>query len=233
MDIVLAKLLPRGIVFLDEAIDSTRLANFFLEQEEPAPVLQRLVQAVPWLVRPYSDEELASPPYQFFFREQEEPQPGWPRTQAIPWTVRPYSDEELAAPPYKFFFLETEDAWIGRVQSLPWLAYSALPLDEDEPTATIAVAVDDEQPACFLVQSTPWLARPFTDEELAAGGLDAETLKDSRYVKAKGIIEGIEQFDAGFFEITPREGGGFTTWMTVRGLSAGGGVEELGRFELA
>ncbi len=164
MDIVLAKLLPPGIVFLDEAIDSVRLANFFLEQEEPPPVLQRLAQSVPWTARPSSDEELASPPYQFFFREQEEPQPGWPRIQTIQWLARPYSDEELASPPYKYFFLEQEDAWIGRTTAIIWTARPTL---DDELFFTTTI-LDDEQLFVAASQALPWLARPFADEELAS-----------------------------------------------------------------
>ena len=45
----------------------------------------------------------------------------------------------------------------------------------------------------------------FTDEELLAEGLDRATLADPGYVKAKGLLEDIELFDASFFGITPRE----------------------------
>ncbi|HLP59693.1 MAG TPA: beta-ketoacyl synthase N-terminal-like domain-containing protein, partial [Candidatus Deferrimicrobium sp.] len=43
----------------------------------------------------------------------------------------------------------------------------------------------------------------FTDEELAAAGVDPGLLTNPNYVKAKGILEDIEYFDASFFEYTP------------------------------
>jgi len=45
----------------------------------------------------------------------------------------------------------------------------------------------------------------FSDEELAASGVAPETLQDPTYVKAWGWLEGVELFDAGFFDIGPRE----------------------------
>nr|NIM12671.1 amino acid adenylation domain-containing protein [Candidatus Aminicenantes bacterium]NIM79384.1 amino acid adenylation domain-containing protein [Candidatus Aminicenantes bacterium]NIN18661.1 amino acid adenylation domain-containing protein [Candidatus Aminicenantes bacterium]NIN42550.1 amino acid adenylation domain-containing protein [Candidatus Aminicenantes bacterium]NIN85316.1 amino acid adenylation domain-containing protein [Candidatus Aminicenantes bacterium] len=45
----------------------------------------------------------------------------------------------------------------------------------------------------------------FTDEELQAEGINPETLKNPAYIKARGIIEGAEYFDASFFGYTPRE----------------------------
>ena len=45
----------------------------------------------------------------------------------------------------------------------------------------------------------------FSDEELAEAGIDAETIGSPRYVKAKGIVDDADQFDAGFFEISPLE----------------------------
>ncbi len=45
----------------------------------------------------------------------------------------------------------------------------------------------------------------FSDEELLKAGVDAETLKDPRYVKARGILQDEDQFDADFFGIFPRE----------------------------
>ncbi|HVR11834.1 MAG TPA: beta-ketoacyl synthase N-terminal-like domain-containing protein, partial [Thermoanaerobaculia bacterium] len=45
----------------------------------------------------------------------------------------------------------------------------------------------------------------FTDEELLAAGVPAERLADPRYVKARGVLAGIDQFDAGFFHFSPRE----------------------------
>src|SRR5215204_2424089 len=45
----------------------------------------------------------------------------------------------------------------------------------------------------------------FADEELISSGIDAASLKLPNYVKAKGVIEGEELFDAAFFGFTPRE----------------------------
>ncbi len=45
----------------------------------------------------------------------------------------------------------------------------------------------------------------FTDEELAAEKIDANLLKDTNYVKAKGFVEDIDLFDAAFFGFNPKE----------------------------
>jgi amino acid adenylation domain-containing protein len=45
----------------------------------------------------------------------------------------------------------------------------------------------------------------FSEEELAAGGVDPQLLKNPNYVRAKGILSGIDQFDAAFFGYSPRE----------------------------
>lgn len=45
----------------------------------------------------------------------------------------------------------------------------------------------------------------FTDQELASAGLDPVLLWDPNYVKARGVLEDIEWFDAAFFGFTPRE----------------------------
>lgn len=45
----------------------------------------------------------------------------------------------------------------------------------------------------------------FTDEELIESGIDPELIKQSNYVKAKGIVESAECFDAAFFEYSPGE----------------------------
>jgi phthiocerol/phenolphthiocerol synthesis type-I polyketide synthase E len=46
----------------------------------------------------------------------------------------------------------------------------------------------------------------FSDEELAAAGVAPALLADPRYVKARGVLEGYDQFDPAFFGFTPREG---------------------------
>ncbi|MGX6606765.1 SDR family NAD(P)-dependent oxidoreductase [Micromonosporaceae bacterium Da 78-11] len=45
----------------------------------------------------------------------------------------------------------------------------------------------------------------FTDEELRAAGVAEELLADPAYVKAGGVVDGIEEFDAGFFGVGPKE----------------------------
>jgi amino acid adenylation domain-containing protein len=45
----------------------------------------------------------------------------------------------------------------------------------------------------------------FSDEELAASGVDPALLADPAYVRAAGVIEGADLFDAAFFGFTPRE----------------------------
>jgi amino acid adenylation domain-containing protein len=45
----------------------------------------------------------------------------------------------------------------------------------------------------------------FSDEELEAGGLLGGDPTDPNYVKAGGVLEGIDRFDAGFFGYNPRE----------------------------
>jgi acyl transferase domain-containing protein/thioesterase domain-containing protein/ubiquinone/menaquinone biosynthesis C-methylase UbiE len=45
----------------------------------------------------------------------------------------------------------------------------------------------------------------FSDQELIESGIDPAVLKDSNYVKAKGIIEDADKFDAAFFDISPKE----------------------------
>jgi len=45
----------------------------------------------------------------------------------------------------------------------------------------------------------------FTKEELASAGVGAELLGDTRYVRAGGVLEDAEMFDADFFGFTPRE----------------------------
>jgi amino acid adenylation domain-containing protein len=45
----------------------------------------------------------------------------------------------------------------------------------------------------------------FSDEELSAAGVAPELLRDPSYVKARGILDNIDSFDANFFGINPRE----------------------------
>jgi acyl transferase domain-containing protein/acyl carrier protein len=45
----------------------------------------------------------------------------------------------------------------------------------------------------------------FTEEELLAAGIDVETLQNPNYIKARPILENIDQFDATAFGYSPRE----------------------------
>jgi non-ribosomal peptide synthase protein (TIGR01720 family) len=45
----------------------------------------------------------------------------------------------------------------------------------------------------------------FTDEELLAAGVEPSALSASNYIKARGMLAGVEEFDAAFFGISPRE----------------------------
>lgn len=45
----------------------------------------------------------------------------------------------------------------------------------------------------------------FAEEELAAAGVARELLRDPHYVKAGAVLQDIEQFDASFFGLSPRE----------------------------
>jgi len=45
----------------------------------------------------------------------------------------------------------------------------------------------------------------FTEDELIQAGVAPEQMNKNHYVKAKGYIEGVEQFDAAFFSYSPRE----------------------------
>ncbi len=45
----------------------------------------------------------------------------------------------------------------------------------------------------------------FSDKELLAAGLDAAMLRDPRHVRAAPVLDGIEWFDAGLFNFSPRQ----------------------------
>jgi acyl transferase domain-containing protein len=45
----------------------------------------------------------------------------------------------------------------------------------------------------------------FSDEELSQSGISPDALSAPNYVKARGVLEGVEMFDASFFGFVPRE----------------------------
>jgi len=82
--------------------------------------------------------------------------------------------------------------------------------DELEPIAVVAMAcrfpgANDSDAFWRMLQDGDEAIRFFNDEELLAAGVDAELLKHPDYVKAKGVIDGIEDFDAYLFGYTPKE----------------------------
>ncbi|GCE15723.1 type I polyketide synthase [Tengunoibacter tsumagoiensis] len=47
--------------------------------------------------------------------------------------------------------------------------------------------------------------RSLNDDELSAAGVDQALMNNPRYVKAGGFLRGVKEFDAAFFDYTPRE----------------------------
>jgi phthiocerol/phenolphthiocerol synthesis type-I polyketide synthase E len=45
----------------------------------------------------------------------------------------------------------------------------------------------------------------FSDEEALATGVDPELLKNPKFVKAHGVLDDVDMFDAGFFDMSPRD----------------------------
>ncbi|TAL41572.1 MAG: type I polyketide synthase, partial [Methylovulum sp.] len=81
---------------------------------------------------------------------------------------------------------------------------------ELEPIAIVAMAcrfpgANDSDAFWRMLQNGDEAIRFFSDEELLAAGVDSERVKHPDYVKAKGVIDGIEDFDAYLFGYTPKE----------------------------
>ncbi|HEV7514944.1 MAG TPA: amino acid adenylation domain-containing protein, partial [Thermoanaerobaculia bacterium] len=65
-----------------------------------------------------------------------------------------------------------------------------------------AVSLDDFwRNLCGGVESISF----FSQEELLAAGAPAELLRDPHYVRARGVLQGVELFDAALFRIQPRQ----------------------------
>ncbi|MEJ2539784.1 MAG: polyketide synthase, partial [Gemmatimonadota bacterium] len=47
--------------------------------------------------------------------------------------------------------------------------------------------------------------RHFTEEELEKAGVDPALLRNPRYVRSRGVLDGMRAFDAGFFGLSPRD----------------------------
>jgi acyl transferase domain-containing protein/SAM-dependent methyltransferase/acyl carrier protein len=82
--------------------------------------------------------------------------------------------------------------------------------NELEPIAIVSMAcrfpkADDIDALWRLLSQGEEGIRFFTDDELIAAGVAPSQLAQPGYVKAKGMIEGIEDFDAHLFAYTPRE----------------------------
>jgi iturin family lipopeptide synthetase A len=68
----------------------------------------------------------------------------------------------------------------------------------------------------------------FTDKELAEAGIEPELLKMDNYVKAKGVLEDIEYFDAAFFGYTPKEAERMDPQMRILHECAWQALEQAG-----
>ena len=55
-----------------------------------------------------------------------------------------------------------------------------------------------------ITQGVESIAR-LTEEQLQAAGIPSDLLTNPQYVKARPVLEGVDQFDASFFGITPHE----------------------------
>lgn len=68
----------------------------------------------------------------------------------------------------------------------------------------------------------------FTEEELKATGISPDFLEDSNYVKAKGILQDIEYFDASFFGYKPAEAKSMDPQMRVYHECVWNALEDAG-----
>ena len=68
----------------------------------------------------------------------------------------------------------------------------------------------------------------FSDEELLADGVAPSLLAQPNYVKANGIVEGIDQFDAAFFGFSPREANLLDPQLRLFLECAWGALEQAG-----
>ncbi|MDO9103418.1 MAG: beta-ketoacyl synthase N-terminal-like domain-containing protein [Methylovulum sp.] len=85
---------------------------------------------------------------------------------------------------------------------------------EWEPIAIVAMScrfpgADDIDAFWRMLRDGEETIRFFSDAELLAAGVDVGLLKHPDYVKAKGMVTGIEDFDAHLFGYTPKE----AEWM--------------------
>jgi len=65
----------------------------------------------------------------------------------------------------------------------------------------------------------------FTDEELLEAGVDSGLLKQENYVKARGILEGVELFDPYFFNYLPADARVMDPQMNFPGVCLRGSGE--------
>ncbi|MEK3793444.1 amino acid adenylation domain-containing protein [Paenibacillus sp. FSL R7-0204] len=68
----------------------------------------------------------------------------------------------------------------------------------------------------------------FSDEELSAAGVAETLLRDPRYVKAKGMLEDIEYFDAELFHYSPQEAELMDPQLRILHELAWAGLEDAG-----
>ena len=102
----------------------------------------------------------------------------------------------------------------GDPQEAPWerrvRARAARPVVRDEAIAIIGIAgrypgAPDVERFWSNLRDGVEGIRFFTDDELRAEGVDERLLRDERFVRARGALDGVDQFDAAFFGYTPRE----------------------------
>ena len=56
-----------------------------------------------------------------------------------------------------------------------------------------------------LLKSSQQAIKSFSEKELLEQGLDLQTIRDPKFVSAKGYLPNVDQFDAPFFGFSPRE----------------------------
>ncbi len=170
---------------------STSLANFALDLEEP-PWQRTPTETVTWLARPFTDDEIST----FIYVEDEQPYVGAVEIQ--PWLPRPYLDDEIStnlanfgleyehsatvilprenlawlAVPFSydettgFLYVDDEQPWVGMVETIAW---RPVPYLDDEISSSLKnFALDQEERVPSSLESVPWLAHYYIDEDLLA-----------------------------------------------------------------
>ncbi len=160
MEILIPRFIPRPQPIIDEGWDTSVLAFFYLEQQEPPPSWQQ--QAQPWNPVIKQDEGIDNTNLAFFFQETEQ---AWiAQFETISWNPVIKQDEGIDNSQLSFFFLEQEEflsQWA--VESVPWIAK---PFTDDEISTNLKYFyLEDEQPFVGQIESVTWTARVAQDED--------------------------------------------------------------------